>query len=48
MILSAMLREDHKRRIRAKLADGTRVVALTTLVKPNELLHIVAEALRPK
>jgi DNA-binding response OmpR family regulator len=44
-ILSVMLSPGDKLSIRSKLPAGTRVLALETLVWPNELLSLVAEAL---
>jgi DNA-binding response OmpR family regulator len=46
VILSAMLSQEEKRQIQAKLPDGTRPLVLETLVMPKELLRMVAEALR--
>jgi hypothetical protein len=46
VILSAMLSQEEKRRIQAKLPHGTRPLVLETLVMPKELLRMVAEALR--
>jgi PleD family two-component response regulator len=45
VILWVMLSEDMKCRIQNKLAPGTRLLVLTTLVWPEELLRMVAEAL---
>jgi hypothetical protein len=45
VILSAMLSEEEKHRIQAKLPAGTRPLVLETLVLPEELLRVVAEAL---
>jgi DNA-binding response OmpR family regulator len=45
VILSAMLSQEEKRRIQAKLPAGTRALVLESLVWPNELLHMLAEAL---
>jgi hypothetical protein len=47
VILSVMLSPEDKRLIRPKLPAGTRVLVLETLVLPNELLRMVAEALAP-
>ena len=43
VILSAMLSQKEKDRIRAKLPGGTRPLVLETLVMPEELLRMVAE-----
>ena len=45
VILSMMISEEDKGHIRTKAPAGTRVVTLTSLVIPKELLRIVAEAL---
>jgi CheY-like chemotaxis protein len=45
VILSVMLSQEEKHRVRSKLPAETKVVALTSLVMPDELLRIVAEAL---
>jgi DNA-binding response OmpR family regulator len=45
VILSAMLSEEEKRHVQAKLPACTRTLVLETLVWPADLLHIVAEAL---
>jgi DNA-binding response OmpR family regulator len=45
VILSAMLSEEEKRHIQAKLPAGTRPLVLETFVWPNELLRMVAAAL---
>jgi hypothetical protein len=45
VILSVTLREEEKRHILAKLPAGARPLTLETLVWPNELLRMVAEAL---
>jgi DNA-binding response OmpR family regulator len=45
VILSAMLSQEEKRDIQAKLPAGTRPLVLETLVWPEELLHLVAGAL---
>jgi hypothetical protein len=45
VILSAMLSEEEKHQIQAKLPVGTRPLVLERLVLPEELLRIVAEAL---
>jgi DNA-binding response OmpR family regulator len=45
VILSVMLSEKDKRLIQAKLPATTRLLVLETLVWPNELLRMVAEAL---
>jgi hypothetical protein len=45
VIHSAMLSQEEKCRIQAKLPAGTRLLVCKTIVWPNELLHIVAEAL---
>jgi DNA-binding response OmpR family regulator len=46
VILSVMLSQEEKRQIQAKLPAGTRQLVLKTLVWPEELLSMVAEALR--
>jgi DNA-binding response OmpR family regulator len=45
-ILSVMLGEVEKHRILAALPAGTRPLVLETMVWPNELLRLMAEALR--
>jgi DNA-binding response OmpR family regulator len=45
VILSAMLSQEDRGHILAKLPAGTRPLILETLVWPNELLRMVAEAL---
>jgi DNA-binding response OmpR family regulator len=45
VILSAMLSEEDKRQIQAKLPAGARRLMLERLVLPDELLRMVAEAL---
>jgi DNA-binding response OmpR family regulator len=45
VILSAMLSQEEKCDIQAKLPAGTRTLVLERLVWPVELLSIVAEAL---
>jgi hypothetical protein len=45
VILSVMLSQEEKRQIQAKLPAGTRQLVLKTLVWPEELLIMVAEAL---
>ena len=45
VILSVTLIPGEKSRIQAKLPAGTRPLLLETLVWPDELLHMVAEAL---
>ena len=45
VILSAMLSEEEKRHVQAKLPACTRTLVLETLVWPADLLHNVAEAL---
>ena len=45
VILSLMLGQEVKRQIQAKLPAGTRQLVLKTLVWPEELLIMVAEAL---
>jgi len=45
VILSAMLSQEEKLHIQAKLPAGTRPLVLETFVWPNELLRMVAEAL---
>jgi hypothetical protein len=45
VILSMLLGEKEKRDIEAKLPIGTRSLVLKTLVRPDELLRMVAEAL---
>jgi DNA-binding response OmpR family regulator len=45
VILSVMLSQQDKRLIQAKLPASTRLLVLETLVWPNELLRLVAEAL---
>jgi hypothetical protein len=45
VILSAMLGQEERGQILAKLPAGTRPLILETLVWPNELLRMVAEAL---
>jgi hypothetical protein len=45
VILSVMLSREEKRRIQAELPAGTRSLVLETLVWPDELLRMVAEAL---
>ena len=44
-ILSVMLTQEEKREIQGKLPVGTRPLVLDTLVRPDELLRMVAEAL---
>jgi hypothetical protein len=44
VILSAMLSQEEKRHIQAKLPAGTRRLVLETLVWPNELLRMVAKS----
>jgi PleD family two-component response regulator len=44
VILSAMLSEEDKRRIQAELPAGTRLIVLRTIVWPDELLRMLAEA----
>jgi hypothetical protein len=46
VILSLMLSQEEKRQIQAKLPAGTRQLVLKTLVWPEDLLIMVAEALR--
>jgi DNA-binding response OmpR family regulator len=45
VIVSVMLSAEEKRRIQNELPAGTRLLVLTTLVFPDELLRMVAEAL---
>ncbi len=45
VILSVMLSEQQKREITAKLPARTRALVLETMVRPDELLSMVAEAL---
>jgi protein-L-isoaspartate O-methyltransferase len=45
VILSAMLSQKEKSHIQAKLPAGSRALVLETLVWPDELLRMVAEAL---
>jgi hypothetical protein len=45
VIFSVTLSQEEKRRIQAKLPAGTRPLVLETLVWPEELLRMVAEAL---
>ncbi len=45
VILSMMLSDQQKRDIQAKLPTGTRSLVLETMVRPDELLSMVAEAL---
>ena len=45
VILSMMLSEQQKRDIQAKLPAGARPLVLETMVRPDELLSMVAEAL---
>jgi DNA-binding response OmpR family regulator len=45
VILSVMLSQQDKHLIQAKLPASTRLLVLETLVWPNELLRLVAEAL---
>jgi DNA-binding response OmpR family regulator len=45
VILSVMLSPQDKHLIQAKLPAATRLLVLETLVWPNELLRLVAEAL---
>jgi DNA-binding response OmpR family regulator len=44
-ILSVMLSPEDKLVVRSKLPAGTRVLALETIVWPEELLKLVAKAL---
>jgi hypothetical protein len=44
VILSVMLTEEDKSRIQNKLPVGTRLLVLTTLVWPDQLLRMVGEA----
>jgi DNA-binding response OmpR family regulator len=46
VILSVMLEEKEKRRILATLPADTRPLALESLVLPDQLLDMVAKALR--
>jgi len=46
VLLSVTLSQDEKRHIQVKLPAGTRQLVLKTLVWPEELLSMVAEALR--
>jgi hypothetical protein len=46
VIFSVTLSQEDKRHIQAKLPAGTRSLELEALVWPEELLRIVAEALR--
>jgi hypothetical protein len=46
-ILSVMLSQEEKRQIQAQLPAGTRPLVLERLVRPEELLRMVAEALAP-
>jgi hypothetical protein len=43
-----MLLQQDQDKIRTKTPPGTKVVAVTTLMMPDELLRIVAEALEYK
>jgi hypothetical protein len=45
IILSMLLSENEQRDIQAKLPIGTRTLVLKTLVRPDEFLRMVAEAL---
>ena len=45
VILSMLLSEKEKGDIQAKLPIGTRALVLKTLVRPDELLRMVVEAL---
>jgi DNA-binding response OmpR family regulator len=45
VILSAMLTPEEKRQIGAQIPAGTRPLVLKTLVWPNELLRLIAQAL---
>jgi hypothetical protein len=45
VILSVKLSPEEKRSIQAKLPAGTRALVLESLVWPNDLLRMVAEAL---
>jgi DNA-binding response OmpR family regulator len=45
VILSVMLSQEEKRQILTKLPAGTRSLVLDTLVWPDKLLSMVAEAL---
>jgi hypothetical protein len=42
-----MLSQGEKRQIQAQLPAGTRPLVLERLVRPEELLRMVAEALAP-
>ena len=44
-VLSVMLSNEEKRHIQARLPAGTRALVLETLVFPEELLRMVADAL---
>jgi DNA-binding response OmpR family regulator len=46
VIFSAMLSQEDRRHIQATLPAGSRPLVLDTLVWPDELLRLVAEALR--
>jgi DNA-binding response OmpR family regulator len=45
VILSVMLSEEDKGHIRSKMPAGTKLVTLTTLVMPEQLIRVVTEAL---
>jgi DNA-binding response OmpR family regulator len=45
VILSAILSQEERGRILAELPSGRRLLVLETLVWPNDLLRMVAEAL---
>jgi len=45
VILSVMLSQEEKRHIQAKLPTGTHPLVLETLLWPDELLRMIAEAL---
>jgi DNA-binding response OmpR family regulator len=45
VILSVMLSEQDKRDMQAKLPAGTRTLVLVSLMYPDELLQLVADAL---
>ena len=47
-ILSVMLGEEQKERIRAKLPAGTKVLSLEYLVQPDELFDMVASIFSPR
>ena len=46
IVFSVTLSQEEKHHIQAKLPNGTRMLELEALVWPEELLRIVAEALK--